>query len=445
MVQNLLDTARTKYQNAETVREYYRNQIADIDSQLNNLDTMLNGCDDCIESIASGQRAVNNSSTNIIAISSSSVTANNTWINKVINGTATIAQNYDTIASTGTDKLLEGVKYVKVGSNIKFYNPVGEVISPTSATTAQQRNGTFRVEINNNKYEIPIKGLEHSSTFNLWLTNGINFIPESTTGGQDLGSSTHYWDDGYIQNLIPNTTSASTSGSTIGTSSNPYVTGYFNKITVGGIVIGGSGGTGNTDKFLRGDGSWSNELTGSLIVTGTNDGTTGSYAGNATTGNTAASIRTAGGIYAAKNIWAAKVFNAVFNDYAECRKSTIVGAGYVVIDQDDGTMIPSNERLQPGAQIVSDTYGHLMGMTEEAKTPIAVAGRVLAYTYRPREDYHAGMAVCSAPGGTIDIMTREEIRDYPDCIVGIVSEIPNYDTWGTDNIKVNGRIWIKVR
>jgi len=69
----------------------------------------------------------------------------------------------------------------------------------------------------------------------------------------------------------------------------------------------------------------------------------------------------------------------------------------------------------------------------------------LAYTYLPRRMYHAGMAVCSAPGGTIDIMTREEIRDYPDCIVGYVSEIPDYEEWGSGNVKVNGRIWIKVK
>ena len=42
-------------------------------------------------------------------------------------------------------------------------------------------------------------------------------------------------------------------------------------------------------------------------------------------------------------------------------------------------------------------------------------------------------------------MTREEIRDYPDAIIGIVSEIPTYDTWGPNNIKVDNRIWIKVR
>ena len=53
-----------------------------------------------------------------------------------------------------------------------------------------------------------------------------------------------------------------------------------------------------------------------------------------------------------------------------------------------------------------------MGYTETCQTPLAVAGRVLAYTYQDRSNYHAGMAVCSAPNGTADIMTREEIKEY---------------------------------
>lgn len=55
------------------------------------------------------------------------------------------------------------------------------------------------------------------------------------------------------------------------------------------------------------------------------------------------------------------------------------------------------------------------------------------------------MSVCAAPNGTVDIMTREEIINYPDCIIGTVSEIPDYEIWGTDNVKVNGRIWIYVK
>ena len=140
-----------------------------------------------------------------------------------------------------------------------------------------------------------------------------------------------------------------------------------------------------------------------------------------------------------------KVKGAVFNDYAEYRTTINLEAGRVVIDQDDGSLKCSDNRLLPGAQIISDTFGFSIGEMEEAKTPLAIAGRVLAYTYQDRHNYHAGMAVCSAPNGTVDIMTREEIRDYPDCIVGIVSEIPEYEEWGTDKVKVNGRIWIKVK
>lgn len=148
------------------------------------------------------------------------------------------------------------------------------------------------------------------------------------------------------------------------------------------------------------------------------------------------------------NNWlnASGVTGAVWNDYAEFRKTNKEAkAGQVVIDNDDGSLSITNKRLMPGAQIVSDTFGFSIGETEEAKTPLAVSGRVLVYTYRPREEYHAGMAVCSAPNGTIDIMTREEIQQYPDAIIGIVSEIPEYEEWGTGKVKVNGRIWIKIK
>ena len=148
----------------------------------------------------------------------------------------------------------------------------------------------------------------------------------------------------------------------------------------------------------------------------------------------------------AGHLYATAVHNAVWNDYAEYRAAaSYIEPGRVVVDTDNGEVILAAQRLQPGAQVVSDTWGHIMGETEQAKTPIAVAGRVLVYPYRDRNEYHAGMTVCSAPNGTVDFMTRDEIRDYPDCIVGIVSEIPNYEEWGTNNVKVDGRIWVRVR
>ena len=149
--------------------------------------------------------------------------------------------------------------------------------------------------------------------------------------------------------------------------------------------------------------------------------------------------------------YATKVYNAVWNDYAECRQVNTTEPGRCVTEQPDGFMTNTTKRLMSGCKIVSDTYGTCMGETDQAKTPIAVAGRVLVYTYQDREKYPLGAAVCSAPNGTIDIMTRDEIMMYPERIVGTVSEIPNYERWHggskelPEDIEVKGRIWIYVR
>lgn len=145
-------------------------------------------------------------------------------------------------------------------------------------------------------------------------------------------------------------------------------------------------------------------------------------------------------------IRAGQVYGAVWNDYAEYRRTKKhMQPGYCVIETGKGDLIKSSERLQPGANIVSDTFGFAIGETEQTKTPLAVSGRVLAYPYEDRDSYQAGDPVCSGPNGTISKMTREEVREYPDRIIGTVSEIPNYEVWGTGNVKVDNRIWIKVK
>jgi hypothetical protein len=144
-------------------------------------------------------------------------------------------------------------------------------------------------------------------------------------------------------------------------------------------------------------------------------------------------------------VYASAVYGAVWNDYAEYRKAETLEAGRVVIEDKSGKMKLSTERLQPGANVVSDTFGFAIGETDDCKTPLAVAGRVLAYPYEDRDSYPLGAAVCSGPNGTISLMTREEIREYPERIIGTVSEIPTYEVWGDGNAPVNGRIWIKVR
>lgn len=140
-----------------------------------------------------------------------------------------------------------------------------------------------------------------------------------------------------------------------------------------------------------------------------------------------------------------KIFGAVWNDFAEYRKSDEQEPGRVICECGDGSLALSQKRLQAGANIISDTFGFAIGETEECQTPVAVAGRVLAYPYEDWWTFEPGEPVCTGPNGTISKMTRREVRKYPDRIIGTVSELPTYENWGQNQIKVNGRIWIKVK
>lgn len=147
-------------------------------------------------------------------------------------------------------------------------------------------------------------------------------------------------------------------------------------------------------------------------------------------------------------ITGSKVYGAVYNDYAEyriCKEP--FNPGMVVKENGDDTMSISAARLERGCSLISDTFGFAIGETDEAKCPIAVSGRVLAMPYESREEFaaHIGWPVCSGPNGTVSIMTEEEEEKYPSRIIGTISSVPTYEVWGSENIAVNGRVWIKVK
>ena len=319
-------------------------------------------------------------------------------------------KNYP-VVNVGGDVPTTGQPYITIdyGTGETKQVKVGSAISFPNLGNANTSDGTIHITVDGTEYYPKVEGVGNLKVKGVNLTTAENAVAYYTDGIGTLGSRASAngalyatatngaleWGTLPIAQGGTGVTSIEDLKATLGVSSLPYVK-------------------------LAGD-----TMTGSLTI---NYGTSGTTSLSAT-----------------GDITAARVFNAVFNDYAECRTTINLAPGHVVIDQDDGSLACSSKRLQPGAQVISDTYGHLMGETEKIKTPIAVAGRVLVYTYQPRENYHAGMAVCSAPNGTVDIMTREEIRDYPDCIIGIVSEIPQYEVWGSNNVKVDGRIWIKVK
>ena len=167
----------------------------------------------------------------------------------------------------------------------------------------------------------------------------------------------------------------------------------------------------------------------------------------ASTSTTTGAVKISGGLGVAGDIYANHVYGAVWNDYAECRESNeFINAGYVVKENGDDTLSLADGRLIYGCSIVSDTFGFMIGETDKAHTPIAVSGRVLAYPYENREVFRSniGCFVCSGPNGTVSLMDKEEVWNHPEAIIGQVSAVPDYEYWG-NNVKVNGRVWIKVR
>ena len=146
------------------------------------------------------------------------------------------------------------------------------------------------------------------------------------------------------------------------------------------------------------------------------------------------------------NIYGAKVYGAVWNDYAEFRnQNEYIEPGYCVTSSKNGKVYKTTKRLQYCEGIVSDTFGFSIGETEKCKTPLAVSGRVLAFYNGDIDNYNIGDVVCAGANGKIEKMTRDEIQRYPDRIVGTISEIPSYDTWGDGNVPTAGRIWIKIK
>ena len=148
------------------------------------------------------------------------------------------------------------------------------------------------------------------------------------------------------------------------------------------------------------------------------------------------------------------LYGAVWNDYAEFRETKEeIEPGRCIQEVGDDTLVLSTGRLQRGCEIVSDTFGFSIGQSKKCKTPTAASGRVLAYPYESLDEFkkHIGYCVCSGPNGTVSIMTEEEEKEYPGRIIGTISAVPDYETWnaGTEEnpeeIKVNGRIWIRIR
>ena len=143
------------------------------------------------------------------------------------------------------------------------------------------------------------------------------------------------------------------------------------------------------------------------------------------------------GVYVSSN----HVLNGgAWNDYAERRECISGEAGDVVCEQGDGTLGLSKEKLQALPYVISDTFGMVIGNRDKTYKPIAVSGRVLV---KVNCETKVGDVLCADKDGFATKMTRTEIANYPDRILGIVSEVPTYKVW--NDIEINNRVWITIK
>ena len=169
---------------------------------------------------------------------------------------------------------------------------------------------------------------------------------------------------------------------------------------------------------------------------------------NTTASSGAALTVSTGGIYAASRIKSdTGVYNAVWNDLADCipvDDECKVEPGYCYCF-DGEKYYKSSKYLDEGIiGIDSDTYGMNMGHKPGLnQMDVAVAGFVLAYVDK---EYKPGTPLTCTENGYLTEIKKEDKIDYPERIVATYWKNEPANEWGSDSrkVRVNGRKWVKV-
>lgn len=115
-----------------------------------------------------------------------------------------------------------------------------------------------------------------------------------------------------------------------------------------------------------------------------------------------------GNINTIGNITANRVYNAVFNDYAECfdnRELNYSECKHRIVELDDeGFTVLANKNSRKVIGIVSDNYGVLLGgdmanIMNGNKIPVGLAGTLYVDTMTPVSNNDIGMFLTSTGGG----------------------------------------------
>lgn len=159
---------------------------------------------------------------------------------------------------------------------------------------------------------------------------------------------------------------------------------------------------------------------------------------------TQAALNVIGGIYASNGICATKIFNAVWNDIADCiTVDCELESGYCYMF--DGSHYSKTSKYADSRfiGIHSDTAGIYVGQKGGNELHVAIGGFVLAHVDK---EYSVGTPLTCTCDGKITKMKKLDALLRPHRIIGTYWKPEKDENWGPkgNQIKVDGRHWIKV-
>lgn len=126
-------------------------------------------------------------------------------------------------------------------------------------------------------------------------------------------------------------------------------------------------------------------------------------------------------------LYATRVYNAIYNDYAECFNSN--GLVYneivnrIVEIGSDKKLKLANEESKGVIGVVSDSYGFLLNGSEEeirngSKIPVGLAGTLYVDSEEVVDEKNIHRFVCSGKDGKARVIPKGKAYKYEGCIVG---------------------------
>ena len=168
----------------------------------------------------------------------------------------------------------------------------------------------------------------------------------------------------------------------------------------------------------------------------TNGGYIDFHFGGSTADYTSRIIESASGtISVIGNLTATRVYNAVYNDYAECFDNTNLIYNEVlhrIVEIDDNECVRlASKNSYRVIGVVSDNYGHLLGGLEEdiengAKIPVGLAGTLYVYTLDEIDTKNIGKLVCADNNGYATLADKDCEGTIVGKIIGFNREYHQY-------------------